>query len=92
LNFTPQPSSLMFSDKSFLVAVYWKSGGMTHIIYTKLYNSMVEPVLMHGSGIWGAKSYNVINSVQNKACKYFSSVGKNTSPYFRNSSGFFHPN
>ena len=40
---------------------------------------MVEPVLMHGSGIWRTKSYNVINSVQNKACEYFSSVGKNTS-------------
>ena len=40
---------------------------------------MVEPVLMHGSGIWRTKLYNVINSVQNKACEYFSSVGKNTS-------------
>jgi len=52
---------------------------MSHKIYTKLYNSMVEPVLMYGSGIWGTQSYNVINSVQNKACKYFLSDGKNTS-------------
>ena len=36
-------------------------GGISHNIYTKLYNSMVEPVLMYGSGIWGTKSYNVIN-------------------------------
>jgi hypothetical protein len=40
---------------------------------------MVEPVLMYWSGIWGTKSFNVKNSVQNKACKYFLSVGKNTS-------------
>jgi hypothetical protein len=52
---------------------------MSHKIYTILYNSMVEPVLMYGSGIWRTKSYNVKNSVQNKACKYFLSVGKNTS-------------
>jgi hypothetical protein len=47
------------------------SGDMSHTIYTKLYNSMVEPVLEYGSGIWGTKSYTVINSVQNKACTYF---------------------
>ena len=40
---------------------------------------MLEPVLMYGSGIWRTKSYNVINSVQNKACKYFYLLEKNTS-------------
>ena len=82
LTFDKSTKEIAKSASSVLGAVYWKfssSGGMSHRIYTKLYNSMVEPVLMHGSGIWRTKSYNVINSVQNKACKYFSSVGKNTS-------------
>lgn len=55
------------------------SGGMSHSVYTKLYNSMVDPILMYGSAVWGTKSINVINTVQNKACKFFLSVGKNTS-------------
>ena len=31
------------------------TGGMTHRVYTKLYISTVEPILMYGSGIWGTK-------------------------------------
>ena len=68
-----------------LGAVYGKFisfGGMSNKIDTKLYNSMLEPVLMHWSGIWRTKSYNVINSVQNKACKYFLSVGKKHFEHF----------
>lgn len=34
---------------------------------------------MHGSGVWGTKTFSVISSVQNRACKYFLSVGKHTS-------------
>ena len=40
---------------------------------------MVEPVLFYCSGIWGTKTYSVINSVQNKAAKSFMSVGRYTS-------------
>jgi len=31
------------------------TGGMTQRVYTKLYASTVEPILMYGSGIWGTK-------------------------------------
>lgn len=82
LTFDKSTKELANSASRALGAVYGKfisSGGMSHTIYTKLYNSMVEPVLVSGGGIWGTKSYNVINSVQNKACKYVLSVGKNTS-------------
>lgn len=34
---------------------------------------------MYGSGVWGTKTFSVISSVQNRACKYFLSVGKHTS-------------
>ncbi len=39
-----------------LGAVYTKfisGGGMTHDVYTKLVETVVEPVLFYGSGIWG---------------------------------------
>ena len=53
--------------------------GMTWSVYSKLYTSLVEPILFYGSGIWGTKSYSAINNVQNKAAKYFLAVGKRTS-------------
>ena len=34
---------------------------------------------MYGSGVWGTKTFSVISSVQNRACKYLLSVGKHTS-------------
>ena len=29
---------------------------------------MMEPILMHCSGVWGTKTFSVISSVQNRAC------------------------
>ena len=55
------------------------AGGMTYKVYNKLYTSMIEPILMYGSGVWGTRTFSVISSVQNRACKYFLSVGKHTS-------------
>jgi len=55
------------------------TGGLTYNVYTKLYSSTVEPILMYGSGIWGIKQFSCITAVQNRACKYFLTVGKHTS-------------
>ena len=55
------------------------TGGMTHKVYTKLYTSTVEPILKYGSGIWGTKQFNCISAIQNRACKFYLSVGKNCS-------------
>ena len=54
-------------------------GGMTYKVYTKLYTSMVEPVLLYCSGIWGTKLLSAISIIQNRACKICLSVGKRTS-------------
>ncbi|VDI73299.1 Hypothetical predicted protein [Mytilus galloprovincialis] len=35
------------------------AGGMTHGVYTKLYSTVVEPILLYGSGIWGTKTVRV---------------------------------
>ena len=38
---------------------------------------LVEPVLFYSAGIWGLTDYNKINTVQNKACRYFLGLVKN---------------
>ena len=50
---------------------------MAYDVYTKLYTSLVEPIIYHCLGIWGLTYYSKINTVQNKACSYFLGVGKN---------------
>ena len=54
-----------------LSALYTKFlhvGGMTYV-FCKLYQSLVEPVLFYGAGIWGLWEHKKINTVQNKACR-----------------------
>ena len=48
-----------------------KAGGMTLEVHKKLYESMVEPVLYYGAEIWGITQHKQIQTVQNKACRYF---------------------
>ena len=57
-----------------LSALYTKHlscGGFSYDVYTKLYRSMVEPVLYYGASIWRQSEWKEINTVQNKACRYF---------------------
>lgn len=63
-----------------LSALYTKFlhvGGMDYNVFCKLYESLVEPVLFYGAGIWGLSEQKKINTVQNKACRYFLGLGKN---------------
>ena len=65
-----------------LGAVYTKflyAGGMTYDVYTKLINSIVEPVLFYCAGIWGHRYFREIDTVLNKACRYFLGTSKNAS-------------
>ena len=62
-----------------LIGKFISVGGMTYDVFTKLYETVVEPVLMYCSGVWGTKQYSVINTVQNKAIRFFMAVGKHTS-------------
>lgn len=62
-----------------LIAKYVAAGGMTYKVFTKLYSSTVELVQLYGSGVWGTKQFSCISSIQNRACKYFLTVGKLTS-------------
>ena len=70
-----------------LGAIYSKflcAGGMNISVYTKLVETMVEPVLFFCSGIWGHTNFSEIESVLNKAGRYFLGVTKHCRSY-RNS-------
>lgn len=51
-------------------------GGLPFNCFTKLYESLVLPILMYASVVWGYKSYSCINAVFNRACHFYIGVGK----------------
>ena len=63
-----------------LGAVYMKylyAGGMSYDVYSKMIESVVEPVLFYCSGIWVTRKFPQVQSVLNKPCRYFLGVTKN---------------
>ena len=56
---------------------YLYAGGMSYDVYTKMIESVVEPVLFYCAGIWGTRKFPKVQSVLNKACRYFLGVSKN---------------
>jgi len=48
-------------------------------VFIELYNSLVQPILTYGTGIWGLYEQRVINTVQNRACRFFLGASLNTS-------------
>ena len=61
-----------------LIAKYKLAGGLPYNVYTKLYKSVVCPVIEYSAIIWGFKSYSCRNAVQNRAILVFLGVGKYT--------------
>ena len=53
-------------------------GGMPFDVFTKLFDSLVWPIISYGAAIWGSKSFSCINAVQNRARRFFLGVGKYT--------------
>ena len=53
-------------------------GGLPFNCFKQLYESVVLPVIHYGSAIWGQKQFSSINSVHNKACRFFLGVRKYT--------------
>jgi hypothetical protein len=60
----------------FLIAKDKAHGGMPYNIFTRLYDSLVQPITSYGAAIWGQKYYGRINSVQQRAMKYFLGLPK----------------
>ncbi|MES9883757.1 MAG: hypothetical protein ABW185_23135, partial [Sedimenticola sp.] len=45
---------------------------------TKLYDSLVAPVIEYGASIWGTREFTCINAIHNRACRYYMGLGKYT--------------
>ena len=41
-------------------------GGVTHNVFSKLYESLVLPIVEYGAGIWGYKKISFINAIHNR--------------------------
>ena len=68
-------------------------GGMSFDVYTKLYKTLIEPVLLHGAGLWGQQlersyymepdygdnNWREVQTTQNKACSLFMGSSSNAS-------------
>ena len=61
-----------------LIAKYNSMGGMPYDVFTKLYDSMVWPIISYGAAIWGTISFSCINAVQNRAMRFFLGTCKYT--------------
>ena len=63
----------------YITAKFYACGGMTYKVFSKLYESLVQPILLYGASIWGLTEHRLINNVQNRAGKLFLGVNKYTS-------------
>jgi hypothetical protein len=62
-----------------LSALYVKSanaGGFTFNLFKKLYESLVEPVLFYGAGVWNTTKFRELQVIHNRACRLFIGGGK----------------
>jgi hypothetical protein len=64
---------------SALFSKFLSAGGMSHAVFKQLYESLVEPVLLYGAAIWGLHGHGVVNTIQNKACRFFLGSGRTSS-------------
>ena len=53
--------------------------GVPYNVFTKLYDSVVWPVINYSAPLWGFRSYSCIDAVHNRAMRFFFGVGKYTS-------------
>lgn len=53
-------------------------GGFSFDVFKTLYDNLVQPILSYGSAIWGTKEYGCINTIQNRACRFFLNVHSKT--------------
>ena len=54
-----------------IISKFKMNGGMTYNCYTRLFESLVQPILLYGACIFGATEQKVLNTVQNKASRFF---------------------
>lgn len=53
-------------------------GGMSYEMFTKLYDTLVNSIIEYSAPVWGFKSYQCIDAIQNRALRFFIGTGKYT--------------
>ena len=53
-----------------LISKFRAAGGMPFDVFTKLYDTMVWPIISYGAALWGTRDFSSTNAVQNRACFY----------------------
>ena len=61
-----------------LIAKSKALGGMAYKVFTKLYDTVVWPVISYGASVWDWKVFSCINAVQNRAMRFYLGTGKYT--------------
>jgi hypothetical protein len=61
-----------------LIAKFKANGGFSFECFTKLYDSLVQPIFDFGAGVWGQTEHGCVNAVHNRACRFFMGVGRYT--------------
>ena len=51
---------------------------MPYDVFTKLFDTMVWPIISYSAAIWGSKSFSCIHAVQNRVMRFFLGTGKYT--------------
>jgi hypothetical protein len=77
LDFSVTAEVLAKSAGRALGAIYAKFGKLKDLgykTYTKLYNTGVAPILDYASAIWGYKSFSKIDTIQNRAIRFYLGV------------------
>ncbi len=59
-----------------LIAKCKAFGGFHYATFTKLYDTLVYPVIEYGSAIWGTRDFSCINAIHNRACRFFLGLGR----------------
>ena len=59
-----------------IISKFYANGGMPYKVFTKVYESLVAPVIDYGAAIWGTREFSCINAVQNRACQVFLGLGR----------------
>ena len=57
-----------------IVSKFKCNKGLGYKTYTKLFHAGVAPILDYCSGVWGYKRFDKINTIQNRAIRYFLGV------------------